>query len=52
MPLSYKPLKDSEFGIIPKGVKYRSAIGQHLRKEVLENFYRGASAWSLIKRKI
>ena len=37
MPLSYKPLKDSEFGIIPKGVKYRSAIGATIyRKEVLE----------------
>lgn len=51
MPLSYKPLKDSEFGMIPKGVKYRSAIGATIyRKEVLEKLLiEGASAWELDK---
>jgi hypothetical protein len=50
-PSSYSSIAGSSFGIIPKGVKYRSAIGMSLyRKDVLLKLLEpGKNAWELDK---
>ncbi len=54
MPISYEKNIGSEIGIIPKGVKYRSAIGSTIyRRDTLKKLLiKGASAWELDKSRI
>lgn len=51
LPLSYCKSIDENFGLIPKGVRYRSAIGMSLyRKDVLQKLLkRGENAWQADK---
>ena len=51
MPLSYEAKKDSLIGYLPKGIKYRSAIGgTFYHKSTLKKLLiPGASAWDLDK---
>jgi len=54
MPLSYEIQKGKEIGHLPKGIRYRSAIGATLYKKNTLNklLVKGASAWDLDKSKI
>lgn len=54
MPISYENKKDLEIGYLPKGIRYRSAIGATLYKKTTLNklLIKGASAWELDKSRI
>jgi hypothetical protein len=51
MPLSYEPASPDEVGPVPKGVRYRAAIGAsfYYRSTLLRLLTPGASAWDLDK---
>jgi hypothetical protein len=54
MPLSYESASSDEVGPVPKGVRYRSAIGAsfYRRQTLLRLLTPGASAWDLDRSEI
>jgi hypothetical protein len=54
MPLAYKSNAEEEIGVIPKGVKYRAAIGSALynRDTLLKLLAPGMSAWELDRSRV